>query len=1394
MKTYTPLHVHSHSSLLDGLSKPKEIAKRIVEIGANGCAITDHGTISDCVQFLKEMEKVGKKPILGIELYICDDDAATKSADNRKALHLCILARNTLGWKQILKIVEESNRDEHYYYKPRISLNQLSKHLDGNVIGFSGHLGSNVANSIMESGEEEGTKTALYLESIFGRGNFWLEVQLMDKQHNPDMLKVAEAVRRIAKKTNIPTLATPDAHYVRHEDAPLQRILLCNNMGVNMKQAMKPDFQLRTFFISDNYHIPSYEEMYQEYNHTDEELENTNKILESIEKYEILSDPHLPPFPCPNGLNEDSYVTQLCREGWKRLIVPKIPEEDWTIYGDRVKYELGVIQRNNLSGYFLILWDIINFCRQKGWLTGVGRGSSAGCIVAYLLGITQIDSIKYDLLFERFYNDGRAGSLPDIDCDFETEHRDEIIDYIREKYGIERVSQIVTFSNIKGKKAISAVFSAYNDLPFEEVKRITNNIIEEHKITDELQQMEEIEEGSSSIIRWCLENRAKQFAEWCEMDDEGNLKGPYAERFAQAMRLEGVKAAQSRHAGGVVVSKEKIDTICPMILDTKAKKAIGGLTMNDMEAIGLCKMDILGVRFLDKMAMIARLNPNFKPDFTELDLYDQATWDLYATGKTKGCFQLESQLGKSMSKKLKPENIEQLSALVAILRPGCISQDTDIIVDEYTRPCDGKIRFKKINIKKLYHLFNRKNHNYKNSIISYDETNHKLIKNTIKNVWFNGIKNVYKINFRKKLRDKNYNSKRKYGFECTNDHKLFVYNKGWIELQDIKKGDRFLLLSDGEGREQLTRQKLTKHQKSFQANCFRNYEYKCIFCDWLDGSLDVNHIDGNRTTNNDAHNLCFMCPNHHRMYGEGSISPEQTIETRKQYILPQNDKLCWAEFVDYELVAEKEVYDIEVEGPHHNFIAGDVIVHNCLEATLEDGKSVTEHYIMRKNNEEEVTYVHNSTENILKPTYGLLIYQESAMRLAQKIAGFDLKQADVLRKAIGKKKADLMAQVKQEFIEGVEKEKIVDKETGEQVFSWIEKSQRYSFNKSHSMSYAMCSFMSAYAKVHFMKEFFTSFLYFSSEKPKPQEEIYQLVNDAKSFDIFVQPPNIKLLNPHFELIDGQIYFGLSDIKNVGVSTIEKLKTQITKDTTWYEYLINISDSVKSNSCTAMINGGACDCFGLPRTKMMFEYEIFSELSSKEKTWIQSNIIINEKTTLLGILEAMISTPTGRKGACSNKNRFAKVNGLIASIYNPPHELVDVPHQVAREENKLLGICLTASFLDESKYKYRANCSCQEFNNGYSNTKNTLISIACQIDNVKETTTKKGNSPGQEMGILTISDETGIIESAPVFPDFWEEYSHLLSEGNRVLISGKRGYDFRTKKKTDSLIIEQVEQI
>ena len=613
MKTYTPLHCHSHYSLLDGLSKPKAMADRIGSIEANGCGLTDHGSISGAMQFASAMKKAGKKPVLGCELYMCNEVSTMKEDANRKLHHLPILAKNQAGWKTLVKIVGYSNHPDHYYYKPRISPEELASFLDGNIIGFSGHLGSDIAISIMPRNEQtkrneldpdwrkKTARLAKWYEEIFGKGNFFLEVQMMDKSINKDMGKVGEMVRQIAIDTGIPTLATPDAHYCTHEDAIDQRVLLCCNMKTTMMAGRDPNFMLSGFFHSDNYHIPTFDEM-KSYGHTDAELDATNEILDGIGEYEISQPPSLPKFPCPNGADPDEYLRHLCREGWKRKIEGKVNKSRHAEYGARVDAELKVLQGAGLSSYFLIVGDVLKYVRSNGLLPGPGRGSAAGCMVSYLCDITSIDPIRYGLIFERFYNAGRNTSdrisMPDIDVDVPVGFRDKVIDYLKDTYGHDKVGQMITFQTMKGKGAIKDVIRAYGGFSFEEVNQITKHIPDEARIADELQNMED-----PSIIRWALENNSKELMEWCHLNDNGDLEGPLAPRFEQAMRLEGTKTNQSKHAAGIVIAPEPLDTICPMVYDGKKGSAqqICGFEMFDAEDAGLLKLDILGVAVLDKV-------------------------------------------------------------------------------------------------------------------------------------------------------------------------------------------------------------------------------------------------------------------------------------------------------------------------------------------------------------------------------------------------------------------------------------------------------------------------------------------------------------------------------------------------------------------------------------------------------------------------------------------------------------------------------------------------------------------------------------------------------------------------------------------------------------------------
>lgn len=619
MKNYVPLHVHSHYSLLDGLSKPDQIANRCHDIGATACALTDHGNIAGSVQFFSAMKKKGIKPILGCEIYICHQDAAIQSKENYDLSHFLVLAKNLRGWKKLISLVSTSNSPEFFYRKPRLNIERLGEYAGDDLIGICGHLGSVIAdkmivdNKFVDDWKNQGLSVIDKFKDIFGQDNFFLESQLMDMENTPLQIELTKKIRSLAQLSKTKVICTPDAHYCTKDDAVDQRVLLCNNLKttfaeIQRKTSAGQDVGMSCFFNSDNFHILSQEEINEL--HTEEEIENT-KLVESIcEDYDILHKPMLPPFDCPNN-DPDEFLRELCRRGWRQKISKVIPEDNQGPYLDRIKYELEVLQGAGLSSYFLIVQDIVNYVRHNSWLPGPGRGSAAGCLVSYLIGITSIDPIRYNLIFDRFYNAGRNTkdrvSMPDIDVDVPINKRENIIEYIKGKYGHDKVSQMITFNTMKGRGALKDVLRVYGNVTFEEMNRITKHIPDEAKIADELQEMKE-EYGEASIIRWALENNPDELKDWCFLDENTNeLQGPLAKRFEQAIRLEGTKSNQSKHAAGVVIGQEPLKDICPMVYDSKNDQLIAGMEMQDLESIGVIKFDILGIAMLDKIMTIQDL-------------------------------------------------------------------------------------------------------------------------------------------------------------------------------------------------------------------------------------------------------------------------------------------------------------------------------------------------------------------------------------------------------------------------------------------------------------------------------------------------------------------------------------------------------------------------------------------------------------------------------------------------------------------------------------------------------------------------------------------------------------------------------------------------------------------
>ena len=449
----------------------------------------------------------------------------------------------------------------------------------------------------------------------------------------------------------------------------------------------------------------------------------------------------------------------------------------------------------------------------------------------------------------------------------------------------------------------------------------------------------------------------------------------------------------------------------------------------------------------------------------------------------------------------------------------------------------------------------------------------------------------------------------------------------------------------------------------------------------------------------------------------------------------------------------------------------------CLEAYRE-GKSVSNHYIDKKNGQESIDYYHSSLKEILDKTYGEMIYQEQAMQIAQKIAGFDLQEADMLRKAIGKKKPEEMAKIKTKFLAGTKKSKIVSEDQAIEIFNWIEKSQRYSFNKSHAVSYAINAYLSAYSKAHFPKIFFASYLRFAKDKVDPQQEIKELVRNATEMDIDISIPDFRNLNEFFILKDKRIFFGLTDIKGVGQSVFNKIleivKDKDIKNMSWLEILSMVLLDINSIAAKALIASGAYDYFKKNRTEMLFEYDICSNLTKKELAYLQEIIISDSTSSLKSIIKQIIETKK------INKNRKIIFENLIHSIDKPPYSLMDKIEWISDTESSLLGVSVSCSKLDSYDISM-TNTNCKDFKSS-SIAKNIIL--AAEIANINVTKTKTGKNPGLEMCFLTIEDQVGMLDSVILFPEQYLKYRDHLINGNILVFMGARS------KTKDALIVEK----
>nr|WP_295262954.1 DNA polymerase III subunit alpha [uncultured Blautia sp.] len=630
---FTHLHVHTEYSLLDGSNKIKEYVDRVKALGMDSAAITDHGVMYGVIDFYRAARAAGINPILGCEVYVAPGsrfDREAGSGDDRY-YHLVLLAENNQGYSNLMKIVSKGFV-EGFYYKPRVDLSLLEKYHEG-IIALSACLAGEVARFLTRGMYEDAKKAALRYQDIFGKGNFFLELQ----DHGiPEQQNVNQQLLKMHRETGIDLVATNDVHYTLAEDAQPHDVLLCLQTG---KKLADED---RMRYEGGQYYVKSPEEMERLFPYAPEALENTHKIAQRCHVEIEFGVTKLPKFDVPEGYTSWEYLNELCFKGLEERYQP-VTEE----LKERLNYELSTIRNMGYVDYFLIVWDFIKYARDHDIMVGPGRGSAAGSLVAYTLGITQLDPIRYDLLFERFLNPERV-SMPDIDVDFCFERRQEVIDYVRRKYGDDCVVQIVTFGTLAARGVIRDV-GRVMDLPYAQVDTIAKMIPQELNITIDkaLQMNPELK---------------KAYEEQKEIHD----------LIDTAKRLEGLPRHTSMHAAGVVISQKDVSEYVPLSRASDGS-IVTQFTMTTLEELGLLKMDFLGLRTLTVIQNAVHLieqDVGVKLDMQHIDYNDKKVLDSLGTGRSDGVFQLESAGMKNFMKELKPQSLEDVIAGISLYRPG----------------------------------------------------------------------------------------------------------------------------------------------------------------------------------------------------------------------------------------------------------------------------------------------------------------------------------------------------------------------------------------------------------------------------------------------------------------------------------------------------------------------------------------------------------------------------------------------------------------------------------------------------------------------------------------------------------------------------------------------------
>ena len=1059
------LHTHSHYSLLDGLGNIDQLIIEAKNQGSTALALTDHGVMYGAIEFYQKCKKANIKPIIGIEKYITSGNLKEKKKE--KLYHLILLAKNNKGYKNLLKLTTIAHLDG-FYYKPRLDWKTLKKYSEG-LIATTACLSGPLSRHLNANQIKTAEKNLNILLDIFGKDNLYLEMQHLN---SPQQNKVNKEMKKLASKYNLPLIITNDVHYIKKEDDQAQDILLC------IQTKYKKTDKNRMSYLGEDFSMLKEEEISKLFPEDKEALENTQKLADRCNLKIELGNIQLPKYELPIGITEYEELERLCLQGLKKRYNVNKNTVNIKIK-KRLKYELKIIKETGYSAYFLIVQDFVNWAKNQKIIVGPGRGSAAGSLVSYLLNITNIDPLKYKLIFERFLNPERI-SMPDIDLDFADTRRDEVIDYVEKKYGKNHVSQIITFGTMAARAAIRDVgrVLGYN---YNKCDQIAKMIPMFNSLKDALKNITELK---------------KSYEE-----------DPETQRILDmAQKLEGLVRHSSTHACAVLITKEPLINYTPLQYSSSDDNSIiSQYSMKPVEDLGLLKMDFLGLKnltIIEQTLKILKATQNIKINIDTIDLDNKKTFKLLQEANTTGVFQLESGGMKRYLKKLKPTELEDVIAMVALYRPGPMK------------------------------------------------------------------------------------------------------------------------------------------------------------------------------------------------------------------VIP--------EFID------------------------------------------------RKNGKKEITYLHPKLKPILKNTYGAAIYQEQIMQIARDLAGFTYGQADVLRKAVGKKIKKLLDQQEESMVSGMINNGI-DKKSAESIWEFILPFAKYGFNRSHAACYALISYQTAYLKSNFPNEFMAALL--TSDQGNT-DRITIEINECNKMGISILPPDVnesfttftvvmdKDLKKIDKKIDGKskIRFGLNAIKNVG-KHISKIITEERKNNGYYksleDFLSRITNKdLNKKSLESLIKSGALDsliergvALGNLNTILEFNKKIQNDKNSNQSN-IFSDLPLNKNTFSLKL---------------ENYSKISK-------------------NQRLSWEKKLLGIYLSDHPFKEKIKLFKNNITTL---NKLKDKEGRIVKIAGIITNIEKINTRNG----KPMLFVTLEDSTNTIELL-IFPKLLEKTITLWKDENEIIATGK----VSTKDGQIKLIIEKAQEL